>query len=208
MNLDMGKMVMTSEDIFDTLKYGHIPIENLIEFAKTKKYDFSNFTYEDIEERYCYNSSFNLLWDGDAYYICCEIRKPNIEFDETYNITLAFYLSLVLNIEEQRNFPILPHIEETYNITSREAFVEALNNWEIFVQTSVGSILKHRTEILDELDQIIKNEKEVTTTDGTNIWYPMQHGNKKEYIKVLNQLPLELANNINRLINFQKYEKL
>lgn len=202
MNLVMGIKAMTSDDTFDTLKYGHIPINNLIEFAKTKNYDLSNFMYEEIEERYTYNNKFYLLWDTDAYYITCDICKPNLEFDDTHNVTLGFYLNLVIEHEEKRNFPILPNMQEEYDITSRESFINALQNWDLFVQTSIGMILSHRLEIINDLDDIIQREKRITTTDGKTIWHPLRHSNKKEYMKVLDQLPLELANNISKITNF------
>lgn len=199
-------MEITQQDTFDTLKYGYIPMNELMEYAKTQNFDLSNFEYDDIEERYSYGQNFELLWDGDYYYIDCFIQNPNSEFDNTTMVTVDFVFGLNLMREEQRYFPPIKDFQYSFEIKSRSQFIEVLDKWEEYVQTCYGIILSHRIEILEDIDKIVKSEKAVFVEYDDKKIYSMKKSKKSEYKKWLKEMPLNMSNNIQKIINFQSIE--
>ena len=178
-------MTIQELDTFDTLKYGHVPLNELMEYAKTQKFDLSKFEYDDIEESYKYGQTFDLLWDGDFYYIDLFIKNPNLEFDGTSNVTVDFVFGLCLTNEEQRYFPPLKDFQYSFEIKSRNQFITALEQWEEYVQTCYGIILSHRIEILEDVVKIVKSEKSVVIEYTDKKVYPMKSSKISDYTKWL-----------------------
>lgn len=194
MILDMVKKVMTELDTFDTLKYGHIPLNHLLDYAITKKIDISNFQYENGTLQY--KNLISLYFDGDFYYIDLFISEPGYDDGEDIHnqVGIHFYFGVHIDKEEKRDYPHLIFDDEQYYISNREQFVEILQyDWNIFVKKSIGEILRHRLSILENLDDIIKLEN--------NIQYK---SNKTDYIKVLDNVVDHISNNIENMILFKK----
>lgn len=198
-------MNITQQDIIDTLKHGHIPINELIEYAKTKNFDLTGFEYDDIDENYHYGHVFDLLWSEDGYYIDCYINPPDMEFEGTDKVTVQFNFMLHITNEEYRRFPQIQDHSASYTINSREDFINALDEWKMFVYVASGIILAHRKEILEDVDKIVKSEKEFKTEHDGKVYHPMK-STKKDYITWMNKVPNNISNVINDVIEFKKIE--
>lgn len=195
MTLDMEKMVMMQLDTYDTLKYGHIPLNNLIEYAMSKNIDFSNFEYDD--EILKYRNQISLYFNGDFYYIDLFISQPGFDDGEDVHTTVAvhFYFGVHIDNEERRNYPHMTYNNQEYFINSRKQFVEVLEyDWKLFVHNSIGEILCHKLAILDNLDDIVKVENELT----------QYKSNKNDYVKVLDKVTNHVTNNIQNMILYKK----
>ncbi len=194
MILVMENKAMTSDDTYDTLKYGHVPVDHLLEYAKTKNFDFSNFSL-DLDSNLYYNASCSLLHDGDAYDISCFINYPNIEEDE-HKVTVNFYCDMRL-IDDKEYLPYFPNYHsEHFTIDTREQFVNILDfDWKIFVQTSIGMILYHNQEILSELDVIIENNYKL---------HIKRNSTKNDWLRCMNEISTHLTNNVKSVVDFQK----
>ena len=197
-------MNTTPQDTFDTLTHGYIPITELLEHAKTERFNLDQFEYDDIDESYRYGQIFSLLWDGDFYYIDCYIQPPDPDYDERPYLTVSFYSGICLDSEEQRYFPPFRDHQLEFSIHSRQDFIDALNQWEEFVHVFYGIMFSHRIEILEDVDKIVKSEKNRYIEYDNKKVYPMKKSNKKDYIKWMNQFPTMIADEIQKVINFEK----
>lgn len=186
------------QDIIDTLKHGYIPITELLEHAKTERFNIDHFKYDNIEECYSYEQTFHLLWDGDFYHLGCFINSPNLEFDNTEFVTVQFYSGICINYEQERYFPPLMDHEMEFTIHSRQQFIDALNQWQQFVHTFYGIMLAHRMEIIEDVAKIVKSEKARPS---------MKKSKKSDYIKWMNQFPLMIAENIQKVLNFEEIKQ-
>jgi len=189
---------MIPQDTFDTLKHGYIPIIDLLKYAKTERFNFNQFKYDDIGESYSYGHTFKLLWDGDFYYIDCFINPPDPDFQDRPYPTVTFASGICINHEEERYFPPLAEHSMEFEIHTRQQFIDALTQWEQFVHTFYGIMLAHRTEIIEDVSKIVKSEKARTS---------MKKSKKSDYIKWMNQFPLMIAEPIQKIINFKEIKE-
>lgn len=200
-------MNSTQEDTFDTLKHGYIPITKLLEYAKTHRFNIDQFEYNHIDESYHYNQSFSLLWDGDFYHIDCYIEPPDSDYDERPYLTVNFCSGICIMDEESRYFPPLMDHQMIFEIHTRQDFIDALNQWDQFVHTFYGIMLSHRIDIIEDVDKIVKSEKDRYIEYNGKKVHTMKKSNKKDYIKWMNQFPRMIADNIQKVLNFEAIKK-
>lgn len=188
MNLVMGVKAMMNEDTFDTLKYGYIPLDHLMKYAKNKGIDLDYFEYDENAHFYRYFTHISLYYDGDFYDIDLRIVPPYTDYDdECYEyVTAQFYCG----ISNDEDLPYFGQNDVTiFEIKSREQFLEVLEyDWKEFVQLNMGKILSHRIEILNNINDIVKVH---------------QNCNKNDYIKVMNIIANHIIDNIQNIIDFK-----
>lgn len=184
-------IMITEQDTFDTLKYGYVPLDHLMEHAKIKFMNFDDFILDEDDQYYRYPIHISLYYDGEFYDIDCMIRPPYDDgIDDCYQyVTVQFYCGLAHS--ETTDLPYFNHQDVSiYEIKSREQFIEVLEyDWKDFVQHSIGRILTHRMEILNNLDNIVKANKNC---------------NKKDYIKVMDIVAKHVIDNIQNMIDFKQ----
>ena len=195
---------MTSDDTFDTLKYGHIPVQHLINDCK--HIDFSNFEYDDILDCYRYHVPISLFWDGDGYSLDCYIYNPKAYSGNDYeNDKVVVNFMFTCHINESNNgeysdYPVryFPHfpdfIDEEYVINTRDDFQTIMYLvWKEFVYKALGYYFSHRIDIINELDEIVLKENEFGLKS-----------NQENYILMLDKINNFLINNIQNISNFSK----
>jgi hypothetical protein len=188
-------------DTYDMLKYDHIPIKNLMDYATEKhKYDFSQFVYDDIEEKYVYTKTFQLLWDGDFFDISLWICSPD-EFEDEQYAKVHYFCDIIIDNEEKRNFPPFPDISLSQHITTRENFIEVLQQWDDFVAKSYMTILSYRLDMLECLDNIVATEQQMPNKRKHHKTL------KRDYHTNLAMLPIHLANDIEDIRNLENGDR-
>lgn len=184
-------------DTYDMLKNNHIPMKNLMDYATEKyNYDFSDLVYDDIDEKYTYTKTFQMLWDGDFFDISFWIRNP-YDFDDEQFVQVHFFCDCVIDNEEIRNFPPFPDINISQHITTREKFIEVLREWDDFVAKAYLTILSYRLDMLECLDDIVKAEQQIETKKKHHKTL------KRDYTTFLSTFPIDFANDIKDICNME-----
>lgn len=183
--------MITEQDTFDTLRYGYIPLDHLLEYAINKGIYLTDFIFDKIEQYYRYPIHISLYYDGEYYDIDCVIRPPHEDSCGDYYqyVTVQFYCGLAHN--ESTDLPYFSQNDVTvFEIKSREQFVEVLEyDWKLFVQQSMGRILTHRLEILEMMDDIVLTNK--------NCY-------KDDYIKLMDIIAKHVVDNISDMTTFKQ----
>ena len=86
----------------------------------------------------------------------------------------------------------------SFTIHSRQQFIDALHEWQQFVHTFYGIMLAHRIEIIEDIAKIVKTEKAISS---------MNKSKKSDYIKWMKQFPLMIAENIQKVLNFEEIKR-
>jgi hypothetical protein len=182
-------MNITEQDTFDTLKHGYIPITNLMEYVKEQSGFPDYFDHFHLEENdediniYVFKETIQFLTPHDYYEICCYILEP--DNDERTNTEMWFTLDLNLPDEEFRSYPPFDiNISECQHITTREQFYSLILEWDEFVGHCYLTIMSHLDQCIEDIDKIVKTDQE---------WYGRSNI-KQQYIKRLNEIPIQLMN--------------
>lgn len=188
------------EDIFTIIKNGYLPVQDLINYAETQEFNFSNFTYDDCDECYSYSYELPLLWCGDEYYIYCNIGNPH-EYEGEEHSTVRMFCDINIDNEEKRKFPPFIMVSREFEIKTTESIVDALNEWKNFVGEAYIAILCHRLEVLDCLDEITKDESKHKTK------YNDSNRMKHEYNVMYDRMMTDFGKNVQKIIDFESTEE-
>lgn len=188
------------EDIFTIIKNGYLPAQDLIKYAETQGINFNNFTYDDCDECYIYSYELPLLWGHDEYYIYCTIGNPH-EYEGEEHSTVRMFCDINIDNEQTRKFPPFIMVSREFEIKTTESIVDALNEWKNFIGEAYVSILCHRLEVLDCLDEITKDEsKDKTKYNDVN---RMKH----EYNVMYDRMMTAFGKNVQKIIDFESTEE-
>lgn len=189
------------EDIFKILKYGHVPLKDLMEYAeKDASFMFDEFEHDESDYCYRYYVFFPLLWDGDAYDITCEIREPNPDEPDEQNVSIHFYCDIRRSEKSSMHFPEFNGCDKVFQIKTSEDFVNALLEWDVFVGEAFLNILYHRIEILENLDKIAQEEANDLDESEKEI--------KEGYITMYQRIMDKFALNVQNIVHFGKIERI
>lgn len=188
------------EDIFTIIKNGYLPVQDLVKYAETQGFNFNNFTYDECDECYTYSYELPLLWVYDEYYIHCTIGNPN-EYEDEEHTTVRMFCDINIDDEQTRKFPPFIMVSREFEIKTTESIIDALNEWKNFVGEAYVSILCHRLEILDSLDEITKDEsKDKTKHNDVNRM-------KYEYKVMLDRILTDFGKDVQKIIDFESTEE-
>lgn len=184
------------EDIFKILKYGYVPVKDLMEYAdKDASFTFDKFDHDELDYCYRYNVYFPLLWHGDAYNLTCEIHEPNpIE----QNVLIHFNCRLERCEKSSMHFPEFNERSKVFQIKTSEDFVNALLEWDVFVGEAYLYILYHRIEMLENLEKIAQEEANDLDESKEEI--------KEGYITMYQRIMDKFALNVQNIVHFGNIE--
>ena len=188
------------EDIFTIIKNGYLPVEYLIKYAETQGFNFNNFTYDDCDECYTYSYELPLLWCGDEYYIYCTIGNPH-QFEGEEHSIVRMFCDINIEDEEKRKFPPFAMVSREFDIKTTESITNALDEWKNFIGEAYISILCHRLEILDSLNEITEDESKDKTK------YNDKNRMKCEYKIMLDRMLIDFGKNVQKIIDFESTEE-
>jgi hypothetical protein len=185
---------MNKLDTYDTLKHGCIPIENLFAYAKEKNFNMDNFIENDLDEL-IYDHHFHLVYDGDFYNISCFVCKD----EDDNSTTVNFWANgNFFDDSESRTIPIFPDTSTSFIINCRQDFIDALNKWQYFIAEAYMRILRHRLEVLENLEEIIEAELKIKRLNSSS-----KKEMYKNYVECFGStLVNQLAFSIENICNF------